>query len=269
MDNNRYIVEELDSDPIIKRPDSISILTFNIWFDDRNLKERTSRIIDIISRHKPDLVCLQEVTSVSFKLIKHKLHDYEIFQVFEELENPYGCCILTKIKTIEVVDPYYYDYPDTNMHRRIVGCEVKIRDTNYVFHVLTTHLESGSPEKDIRNRQFDIINEVIKDLENVIIAGDFNICSNSEPVIQKIQKGNLSDCWVKMGCPSMLEYTYNGVTNQNIVGKTKSRLDRILYKTSISLDPCKMLLVGTGQTNTEIYKPPSDHYGLLSNFVLP
>ena len=87
--------------------------------------------------------------------------------------------------------------------------------------------EKQERDKDTRNKQFDVIKEVIADLDNLIIAGDFNICSPKEAIEKNIQSTNLSDCWVEIGCPLSIKWTYNGTQNTNINNKLKSRLDRI------------------------------------------
>ena len=155
------------------------------------------------------------------------------------------------------------------MGRRLVGCEVRLLGyKGETIHVMTTHLESIWDNKDVRNSQFDTIKEVISDLDNLIIGGDFNICSNKEPIEKNIRGTNLKDCWAELGCPSGTKWTYNGALNQNIKGGMKGRLDRIYYRLGFGNRLHQLRLVGLNSTNPNILEPPSDHYGLYAEFWL-
>lgn len=260
----------------VHNPNCLTVLTWNIWFEGHNLKERTVRIIQTINTVKPDIVCLQEVTPISYNLIKGRLFEYQSFEIFIEEGNNYGTCILCKKSTIQVVDPYYYDYPDTQMGRRLVGCEVKFLHNNMGLHILTTHLESGWENSIVRNLEFNTIKEVIQEMieGNLIIAGDFNICSVHELIESNIASTNLQDVWIKAGCPTTIKATFNSKMNSNINSSVENndtiyRLDRIYYRknnnTHLELDNLK--LIGLNSTSPNIISPPSDHYGLIATFI--
>lgn len=42
--------------------DSLSLVTWNVWFDDYAFGERTQGLLEELHQHRPDLVALQEVT---------------------------------------------------------------------------------------------------------------------------------------------------------------------------------------------------------------
>lgn len=243
----------------------LSVLTWNIWFDNKNQKERTLRIIQIIKQLDVDIVCLQEVTVSSHALIKSRLLGYQLFQIFIEEGYEYGTCILCKKDTVRVIDPYYYDFPETQMGRKILGCEIELLKFGSNMHILTTHLESMWDNKDVRNQQFNVIKEVIADLDNLILAGDFNICSHKETIEKNIQSTNLIDSWIQIGCPESIKWTYDGTKNANINGNTKSRLDRIYYRQQTRILK-ELRLVGLNATGPNIPEPPSDHYALYAVF---
>lgn len=245
--------------------DHFTVLTWNIWFSQKNMVERTMRIIQHIKSLSPTVLCLQEVTEVSYNMLSERLADYFIFQVFITERQSYGTCILCKKAETEIIEPYYYDYPDTQMGRRLVGCEIKWKGIANSIHVMTTHLESMWENTDIRNLQFEVVKEVIKNYPNVILAGDFNICSNKEPVQQNIRNSDLIDCWEKLGCPNAIKWTYDGTVNSNISGNKRGRLDRIYYR-SDNLTSVDLSLIGLGSTSPSIAAPPSDHFGLLTRF---
>ncbi len=243
----------------------ITILTYNVWCEEKYLQERTNRIIDLVKQYEPDVVCFQELTDESFKIINSKLDElYYIFQIFTSEKQPYGCGLACKRDTSKIIDqPYYYDFNNTRMNRRIIGCEVKIGEHN--FHVLTTHLESLPKNDHLRSLQFDTISKVMEPLNNIILCGDFNILTDTEDINQKIANSKLSDSWIEIGCPSKIAYTYNYKKNKNIQNKFQNRLDRIYYTTkNLNMKPKRMALIGISETGVGI--PPSDHFGLLVEF---
>jgi len=275
-----YNNNEADLPPIIRKEintpihvsppkNKLVVLTWNIWFDSKSLKDRTLRIVQNIKQLAPDLICLQEATEQSYTILKSRLVDYHIFQIFIEEGNPYGTCILCKKSTIDVIEPYYYDFPNTQMGRRVVGCEIKLQNfPDKSIHVLTTHLESLWENMEYRNMQFETIKEVIKDVDNLILAGDLNICSEKEPIVKNIGSTNLSDVWRVIGCPTSIKYTYDGKLNSNIKGSTQGRLDRILYRLSFNHRLHQVRLIGLNSTSPSILEPPSDHFGLYAEFLL-
>lgn len=253
-----------------------TVMTYNIWFDNAYIKERTLKIVNIIKHKSPDIVCLQELTEGTFDLIESQLGSiYQIFQAFKDEGNPYGTCIMCLRESVSIIEdddnPYYYDYNScTQMGRRVVGCEIEFKKFKTLktprVHILTTHLESLKDNTDQRASQFDIIKTVIKGYKNCILTGDFNVCNSNEPIEKKITESKLTDCWIEMGCPHKIKYTYNAKKNKNIHGsKYLNRFDRILY-CSEAFSAKSMTLTGRDDVSASIPIPPSDHYGLITEF---
>ena len=250
-----------------------SVLTYNIWLEEKYSKERTLKIVNTIKRHMPDIVCLQEVTEYTLDIIKKKLEPYyQNFHSFVEERKSYGMCFLCKRDTVKVLDrPYYYEYDGiTSMSRDIIGCEVEfLKLPKMPFHVMTTHLESLPDNDHLRSEQFDVISEVIKPLKNLVLLGDFNIYSLQEDIERKISNSKLKDSWVEVGCPNRIKHTINYRKNSNVRGKVLSRSDRIYYSTNNpQFSVNKMSLLGLEQTSYNVSIPPSYHYGLLAEFRL-
>ena len=264
MDFNRKTIGTTGND------NRFSVLSYNVWFDENFRIERISKLVSLINIYEPDIVCFQELTKSIYKLVEEAVTDnYYIFQIFTNEDNPYGTALAFKKETTSLVDkPYYFDYSGcTRMDRRIIGCEAHIAGTN--IHFLTTHLESLSKNAPLRSKQFDVIEKAIGDLDNVIIAGDFNITGKNEEIEHKIAASRLEDCWIKIGCPSRIAWTYDGRTNSNIKGNTRSRLDRIYYgKGSRDFRIARMQLIGRSHVSSDIQIPASDHYGLLTDFIV-
>ena len=249
-----------------------TIMTYNVWFEEKYIQERTEKIIETIKLYEPDVICFQELTERSYEYLENKLTDiYYIFQIFMSEKNPYGCGIGCKRSSVEIIQqPYYYDYNNTKMSRRLIGCEVKIRGKH--FHILNTHLESLPMNDHLRSLQFNTIKQVITPLSNVILCGDFNIIRDDEQINSKIANSKLYDSWIQIGCPSRICYTYNHKKNSNIKGKYQNRLDRIYYsvndESDFNLEVKRMALTGLSKINNDIPIQPSDHFGLLAEFEI-
>ena len=180
----------------------VKVFTLNLSRNDENV----GKVLHLIKRLTPDLVCLQEVTSDMYNSIKSRCVAYKIFQIFIEEGNSYGTCILCSRDTTEVVEPYYYDYPESQMGRRLVGCEIQYKSKNgppQNLHILTTHLESLKENAAYRNAQLGVITEATKTLDNVILAGDLNIYSVSERANSSLFVSKFLDLWRETGMADM------------------------------------------------------------------
>ena len=224
-------------------------------------------------KHSPDLICLQEVTPRSFKLLEQALnHEYFLFEVFGTDEQlPYCNLIAIHRRKLEIIDDSMvaYDFK-SQMGRKLMVVEVKHRQTGISLMVMNTHLESQTENWKYRKIQMEAINRLIKEgkeYQNFILVGDFNICDDREPVETLLRLYNYHDAWNEMGSPQSLTYTYNCLTNPYAKEVTKnskfhSRLDRILYRFSADrIVVTKMKFLGVKQ-------PISDHYGLMAEFMI-
>jgi hypothetical protein len=56
-------VKQTDAKPIAieNLPEELSVVTFNVWFDEELKKERAQGLFDLIKTKDPDVICLQEV----------------------------------------------------------------------------------------------------------------------------------------------------------------------------------------------------------------
>jgi len=271
--NNNMSAGEL-SQPVVRKRlsqqtgqiEKLRILTYNLWFHESNRLERAQQIIHLIKKQQIEIVGLQEVVPETFELIvKHLKTDYLVFQVFIDEKLPYGDCLLFRRERIHIVEPYFYDYPKTAMSRKLIGCEIQVKGFQPKLHILTTHLESGRNNAEVRHHQFQIIEEVVnkQNIGNVIMMGDLNITNIKEPTEDQIQQSVFSDAWIEIGCPEDLKYTYDYLRNSRITSKFRSRLDRILYRLGFEHLISGLKLVGI----TQELPPPSDHFGLLAEFI--
>lgn len=283
----------------------LTVVTYNIWGNKHGQATRTVDVVNIIlkgNKYVPDIVCLQEVTSKSFAILEKSLSaTYHIFDVLERNNNsdnsqtnsnsniPYSNVICVNRGTMEVVKDSItaYDF-ESQMGRKLVVCGVKHISTESTFYVLNTHLESFEENWSYRRAQLESILRLIKEekMRNIILMGDFNITRPTEPTeVQLRLAEGYNDVWNEMGSPESLKYTYDTQTNeyartkalqqsqqssqssknqQSLLIKGRARMDRILYKfKDQKIVPTKIRLLGVTKP-----QPPSDHYGLLVEFMI-
>lgn len=252
----------------------LKLLTWNIWCEDDYMYERMAHIVRNIRHQSPDVICLQEVTAVSYSILKKALESqYESFQIFIDEKAAYGLCIMSKKGTTQIIatgddGPYYYDFEGcTTMGRKVIGCQI-VHSSGVKFHILNTHLESMGENDHLRSDQFDIIKKVTKHMKHCFLVGDLNICSPSEEIEKKISESKFYDAWIEMGCPSKIKYTYNYRKNSNVKSRYMSRLDRILYTNKSSFEMKSLSLIGCDTISDTVQIHASDHFGLLAEFNL-
>lgn len=252
----------------------LTIVTYNCWYHKKDLSSRTRHLVKTIlntSKYIPDIICLQEVTGRSFEILQQSLGaHYDLYEAFGDPPLPYTNLIAINRQTLEVIGDTItvYDF-DSQMGRKLMVINVKVKQTGISFYVLNAHLE-GFPENwKYRRVQMESIHRMIKaeKIKNFILTGDFNICQDQEPIEAQFRLYEYMDGWNELGSPQSLKYTYsyknNPYAHMNGALRIESRQDRILYqfredKAVIT----KMKLLGT--------KKPfcSNHYGILAEFMV-
>jgi len=237
------------------RPPTLSILSYNIGaavLSSESEILRMKHIAKILIQHKPDVVCLLDVSIMDFHLLKRLLSvRYILFQVFIEEKNKSGEVLLLSRETTQIVDgtqPYYYDYNQGK--GRVLGVDLHFGPFDQGIHVLFCKLDDKLENADIRAAQFEIVKQVLAPLENALLVGDFNIHSIDEPVEAHIESIKLNDAWIKMGCPSDVRITRN---------------TRIFYTENAPFVPNSLTMVGTALLK-KINSLPARHYGLMATF---
>ena len=197
--------------------DSFKIVSYNI-LNDKSLETRTTDIINYLISTDADIICLQEVSGDFINSIKSNpiLQKYEIGITDLKSNN---IIILSKftINQISLIQ--------LNFHKQAI--KITISDKNDMdVDIIGIHLTSDykSRADDKRREQLSIIlNQLNKASQNIII-GDFNMTTNTIPV--------LSDEWID-SYGSDMTYTYDPQTNTlaklNTMSGSPERLDRIYY----------------------------------------
>lgn len=153
----------------------MKIISWNIYFDVFEIKNRTENICKEILKYDPDVICLQEVSYFSWIIIKEILCKY--YQ--SAFENPYknntssrtyGEVILTKF---EIKDKGFFKL--NSLQGRVCSW-IDIEYNNKLIRINTSHLESFRDEKSKKIRQIQL-NEICENNKelNWIWIGDSNL----------------------------------------------------------------------------------------------
>ena len=219
----------------------VSLLTWNIWFDEQNILQRTLQLIEEIKQLNPDIIALQEVTEPISHILKRKLN-YN-FAGFP-LEQTYDTLLLSKY---EIQDYNRILLPDSKMGRNLLLTNF----TTLPFQVGTFHLESVFDKTSYKKiNQLNYCEEITS--ENAILMGDTNFTT-------QYPKTNLKDVFQTISEPEYYKFTYDGKTNKNIKSKRQSRLDRIYTKKDYKIQEFYL-------TGTELQQ--SDHYGVFTKLKI-
>jgi endonuclease/exonuclease/phosphatase family metal-dependent hydrolase len=214
----------------------LSVLTWNVWFDQLSRTKRYQEILDVCDALRPDIVCFQEVTLVFMDIYsKHKLGDvYDNSRTcWGEGRFPYGVVSLCK----KELQPRLISDMNRNLLTTCVDGplgEVCIGNV---------HLESlDSPE--FRARQLKTCRVALEGRALSVLCGDFNICSyrnyheGSRPLEQLSIDNNLGyrDAWVDVHQQSGVTdankgYTFDTDRNEMLGDHRPERMryDRIMY----------------------------------------
>lgn len=169
----------------------MKLLQWNVW-----IKEDPKKILKVIKSLNPDLMCLQELTISNnvnvAKYISDELGFYYFYKTAHKFDNSeQGNAIFSRFK-LSNSDFVYVQEPkqdnDYSSEGRIaLMSELEI--DNIKISICTTHLSYThkfiETEQKIQEEQ-KLLN-FIQEKSNFIIAGDFNVGSNSK-LIENLQK---------------------------------------------------------------------------------
>lgn len=221
----------------------ITVYTQNVWFSPNYREGRTYALINFILKHKPDFVCLQEITPSVRDII---ISNQKILQVYtwkDDSIGNYGVAILSKSPIDNVIILPLV----SKMNRKFLGISVN----NQVI-ISTVHLESLDNE-DIRRTQLKKILSQMNKYPVTILTGDFNMKS-SENFLLTIDYTMYSEF-----------LTYNGQSNK-MVNSSKyppQPFDRFLIK-GCQIKSIEMVNDKPFKNNIYI----SDHYGLFATIII-
>jgi hypothetical protein len=258
---------------------SITVATFNIWFDKYYILERTSQIIFEIIETRPKLsvISLQEVTYYIYNILKQCLSNYYFFTEYTNNQQ-YDTIILIE-KKFKINNIYKKSFTLTKMQRNFAFVCITDTNINKNYLISTAHLESEFKKNiDQPNiykisqfeEAFNILEQYIKkskfDYELVVFMGDTNISNQENDIFTQKIPNEWKDFYVEFGSPKHLEFTYDHTKNNNTYFPIKSRLDRIYYKKNqkSKMEPYTFSFLGQEPYRKYLYA--SDHFGIVANF---
>ncbi|AEI47227.1 endonuclease/exonuclease/phosphatase family protein [Runella slithyformis] len=162
-------------------PVTLKVMTFNIHHGENTLgKTNLTRVVELIKKHKPDLVALQEIDSGAVR--SGKLNQMRILSLLSGYEEAFGKTIdfqggkyglgILSAHPIEAVQRLKLPNPDSTEPRLLMCALIELPNNKYV-RFCTTHLDHRSPLN--RGLQAAVINENLQNsLYPVIVGGDFN-----------------------------------------------------------------------------------------------
>ena len=146
-----------------------------------------------LDQAKPDVVCLQEIkaTPDQLPLLDFELAGYPYHYWFPATKKGYsGVAILSKVKPNNVV------YGTGIEHMDFEGRNVRIDFDD--FSVMSLYLPSGTNIERLNHKfQFmddfqNYINDLKKEIPNLIICGDYNICHEAIDIHDPIRNAKVS-----------------------------------------------------------------------------
>ncbi len=243
---------------------SLSVATYNIWFDAFHEQARHLAIMRLLEARRPDVIALQEVTLHSLKLILAQpwiRAEYQPSDVDGRTLDRYGVVLLSRIPASRMT---LRPLP-SRMGRALLTFDLQLADLDVT--VATVHLESLK-ESPTRGVQLDAIFTELAAAEHAILMGDFNFCASWAEENARIRPEYL-DVWpaVHPDEPGFSEDPTVNVMRRARKNPTKRvRFDRVLLK-SPTLRPLGIELLGTAPIAADLPDVfPSDHFGLYASF---
>lgn len=247
-DNNKQNVKEL------------TIVSYNIWFADKEWQKRQQKLLSMLEEINPDIFCLQEVTPRFLAGFCDHKYIQQNFELTEKKDNykstvvPYGVMIgCNKTKNNLSMKEVKICALTSNMGRRLISSCIKLNNDKEIW-INTVHLESLL-NRDVRIDQLkNIFGVYMKDQGESMLMGDFNFGDYS-PENQSISN-EFIDCWKEYKKTLTDEQQNNPRLGHTGFG---TRYDRILLRTE-KWKVDKFLIIG---------KPnmPSDHLGVVTKLI--
>ncbi len=230
--------------------ESLTMMSWNVYFDDISGKTRYENIIKSIIETDPDILCLQEVTNQFINQLTNnpQLKKYT-FSNTQGRKN-YRNITLSKIKPIQsgIIKL------SSNMNREAPF--IKIQFEHKSLSIINLHLDSMPNDTALRIKQLKQVLKYTKNEKPLLLCGDMNFGNDD-------YENTFINATFKDTAKADTTKTYNVDRNQ-LARKTKfifeksRRLDRILIKGNIISSNYHVLIL-----------PYSDHYPIISTLSLP
>jgi endonuclease/exonuclease/phosphatase family metal-dependent hydrolase len=243
--------------------DELTLTTFNIWNDPHFAAERHLAIVELMSKHRPDIMVFQEVTPDALEiLLAHPWVRKHCFcaAVTEHDVGNYGMLLLSRMR-LRCVG---YTRLRSRMSRGFLHAEVIIGGTRTI--VCSVHLDSGKAAARLRSRQLRRVFRALRSVDDAVVLGDFNMRdAENEQIVAPFV-----DVWplLRPHEPGFTEDTSINLMRLDSRDKQRHvRFDRVLLKgpawAAAAID-----LLGTEPLSGALARVfPSDHFGVRCRLV--
>lgn len=260
----------------------ISFISYNVWFEPVNWRNRLNALFDIFNSYSPDFICLQEVTEGFLRDLINKDFIRDNYYFSGNFQGGYDVLMLSKYKT----NFYAKNFLSSSMGRKLLLTEINYciggdntnsdndiqnkENKNYEnFFIGTSHFESLNNHNK-RKEQLEISFKMLDHADNALLMGDFNFDSSWTQEEKNIND-KYKDCWFEH------QKMYNLKDEERFTMPASGhfppwRPDRILYRGkangsfNFELDFFEILGKNPIEQDNENnhVKTPSDHYGLYA-----
>lgn len=257
----------------------LSVLSFNVlaqaWIDDRLRQEahdsrhltrsyRVKRQIQLLKRHQPDIVLLQEVTPLVLNHYKEALQEYHVPSCFSRMKwqpatpkDPInGNAIIWRRGLFAgkaKCDVVCLDERHGNYAAMVTGV---LAGNGQHIRIISLHLEWGNVK--LASQQFRNIFErgYITNHKRVIIGGDFNMGGTNArdfPIIEDIKRHQFID-------------NVTPLRTHPFPDRTEAKTVTHILTRGLSCEKCELLDGDCPTIGECLRKYGSDHYAVLCTF---
>ena len=242
----------------------LTLVTFNVWFDDYYALERCEALLEIVRQCDADIICLQEIKTRYLNFILQQpwvQKGYQVSDFTGRTIQPYGVLLLSRLPITQL---RLHRLPSMMARKLLVtGFELN-RQT---VEIATVHLESMKAFAPSRKRQLSLIFPALAESQHVMLMGDFNFCARRSPEENACIDPDYQDMWIVLHGD---DPGYTEDTNINLMRLEKNqkhkqvRFDRMLVRSSTpGWRPASIELLGTEPISANLPNVfPSDHFGL-------
>jgi endonuclease/exonuclease/phosphatase family metal-dependent hydrolase len=277
-ENRTFVITNNSNESLTLHPDqiaiaaeegqstSLSLLTFNIWFDSEQWPVRFELILDQIREIDPDIIGLQEVIQRASldnqaKQLADSLGYYYYFDSVdsEGQDQRFGNAILSRYP---IEETNFRALVPLDAYRKAVHARVRIDDN--IVDVYNTHLHNPGDATQTRIDQINDLHDFIEETSTsdlIFVTGDFN--ANPDWEEMDLMYEQFRDIY-PIFYDNHLEPEHSTLNYH--LGHAQRRIDYIFFdKDSESfLTPLSADIVLDEPNENDLY--PSDHFGVLAEF---
>lgn len=238
--------------------DTLSVSTFNIWFDPYHASERYRAIADLLGAQPPDVMVFQEVTDSALAVFHAQpwiRQHYVSAAVTGRRVGTYGMLLLSRVPVAGVT---HICLP-SGTRRGFLRAELLVDGAPTA--ICSVHLDSGKRSAGLRARQLRRLFGEVDNDPDALLLGDFNMRDNEN---QRIVPP-FTDVWpaLRPDDDGFTEDTAINAMRYDATNKERFvRFDRILVK-GPQWQPHAIELLGTEPISPDLPRVfPSDHFGL-------